>query len=113
MATSYYSLRIQTDSSKHSLIENYLNIKSNYYQNGWGIEVVVDENDKYFDAINYFIDILEPNFSKLFSIGITSYDISIWILYEYEEQCNLEFNASDLQRIGNNNINLNISCWKR
>ena len=40
-------------------------------------------------------------------------NISIWCLYEYDEQCNMEFQPNELKRLGDAGITLCISCWRR
>ncbi|MDH8702594.1 hypothetical protein M2138_001962 [Dysgonomonadaceae bacterium PH5-43] len=82
-------------------------------QNGsfWTLELVENENDATIDFINYFLDILNGKFMELESIGIQRDNISIWFLYQYENQCNMEFKSKDLKRLGENGIDLCISCW--
>lgn len=80
--------------------------------NQWELELVENENDSYVDFINIFMDILDRNFSSLEKIGIYREDISIWLYYEYDEQCNLEFLPAQMKRIGDNGISLCISCWQ-
>ena len=38
--------------------------------------------------------------------------ISLWVLYEYEEQCNLEFTVHELTTLAINKVSLCISCWQ-
>lgn len=79
----------------------------------WNYQVESHEDDSYFDFINKFLNILEPKFEKLASIGITKQEISIWHLYEYDQQCNMEFHAQELKRLGEFGITLCISCWEK
>jgi hypothetical protein len=39
-------------------------------------------------------------------------EVSIWYLYEYSGQCNMEFEPQDLKRLGNLGVRLCISCWE-
>ena len=77
----------------------------------WTHEVVTEDEDPYFDFINEFLHILEDNYEKLNKIGIEKDNISIWLLYEYDSQCNMEFDPIRLKRLGDNGITLCISCW--
>ena len=52
-------------------------------------------------------------YEKLESIGISREDISIWILYEYEGQCNMEYDPVSMKKMGENGIVLCISCWEK
>lgn len=78
--------------------------------NTW-LEVEEKKGDEYFDFINQFLDILEGKYEQLQSVGVHREDISVWFLYQYEDQCNMEFLPSDLKRLGTNRISLCISCW--
>ena len=77
----------------------------------WTYEVVDDKPDDYFDIINIFLDILEKKYEELEKLNIKRSDILIWMLYEYDQQCNMEFDPVRLKRLGDNGIKLCISCW--
>jgi hypothetical protein len=77
----------------------------------WTYEVFDDKVDEYFDFINVFLDLLETKYTDLKKLNIKRNDISIWLLYEYDQQCNLEFQPKGLKRLGDNGITLCVSCW--
>ncbi len=79
--------------------------------NSWEYEVIEKKEDKYYDFINEFLDILETKYEKLAALGIERKDITFWYLYEYDQQCNMEFDPIRLKRLGDNGISLCISCW--
>jgi len=79
----------------------------------WWIQLNQDEEDSPIDFINVFMDLLEPNFEKLNEIGIRNNDIVIWLVYEYDKQCSMEFDSEELERIGRNSITLCIDCLER
>lgn len=79
----------------------------------WWIQLNQDEEDSPIDFINVFMDLLEPNFEKLNEIGIRNNDIVIWLVYEYDKQCSMEFHSEELERIGRNSITLCIDCFER
>jgi hypothetical protein len=80
----------------------------------WWLQLIEDtDNDINIDFINVFMELLEPNFERLKSIGIEKENILIWLVYEYEHQCALGFNPKELERLGKNGIALNIDCHKR
>lgn len=79
--------------------------------NTWTCQIIVEQNDPFFDFINGFLNLLENKYDKLADIGINRIDISIWYLYEYDQQCNMEFDPIRLKRLGENEITLCISCW--
>ena len=77
----------------------------------WTHTVILNGQDPYFDFINNFLDILENKYEKLEDLGIQRNDISVWLFYEYDSQCNMEFDPLRLKRLGDNGITLCISCW--
>lgn len=78
----------------------------------FSIEVTEEENDPYFDYINFFLDIIEDKYELLEKIWIKKEYISIWRLYKYDNQCNMEWSAKDLKRLWDNWITLCASCWE-
>jgi len=90
--------------------DNYSNFPDNI-PSSWTYEVIDDKTDEYFDFINVFLDLLETKYSDLEKLNIKRNDISIWLLYEYDQQCNMEFDPQRLKRLGENGITFCISCW--
>lgn len=105
-----YSLRISfIEDSLKDIVSDILGIKPNMEDVDWGLEkILLDESQPYFE---YFLELLDGKFEKLESIGILRSDISIWVLYQYDHQCNMEFIPTTLKRLGENGIALCISCW--
>jgi hypothetical protein len=110
--STFYSLRIKTDITYREKINIILNKDCNYLDVGWGLEVVQEEEQEYFDFINYFLDLLEDQYIRLEQIGVLREHISIWMIYEYNNQCNFEFIPRDLKRLGENEISLCVSCYE-
>ena len=79
----------------------------------WELEKTIEEEDAYVNCIEYFLDLLEGNYEKLSLVGVERDDISIWLLYEYDQQCNMEFLPHNLKRMGENGIVLCVSCWQK
>lgn len=72
----------------------------------------IGENDPWVDVISEFLDLLIGKYELLEKLGVTRRDISIWLLYEYDEQCNMEFAPETTLRLGQEGITLCISCWQ-
>lgn len=108
---SAYILRISKKDIDLNRISKLLQIIPTTSDPFWEIEIN-ENNPKYNSAIKYFSEILNNSANKLKSIGINSSDISVWYLYEYEKECNIEFNPDDLKILADNEIALCISCWK-
>ena len=78
----------------------------------WWYQVIESEHDSSIDFINIFLDLIEPNFDKLANLGIQKSNILIWLVYEYDKQCSLEFHPQEMKRIGELGIGLNIDCFE-
>lgn len=119
---NYYRLDIQTenDISKYNAISSLLqlsprkvNQNETFAYSVWSYEVEVKDEENSFDFINNFLDILEPKFDELEKSQISKSDITFWLLYEYDQQCNMEFNPKEMKRLGENEITLCVSCWEK
>jgi hypothetical protein len=86
-------------------------IRSHAEHSTWTYEIVTENEDPYYDFINNFLDLFENKYEALKKIGITRDCISFWLLYEYDQQCNLEFDPQRMKRLGEAGIVLCISCW--
>lgn len=110
-----YIYRLQILSSKsysEEQLNNVIGVSSNFPHADWGIEII--QSDENFSGILvYFLSLLEGKYERLESIGISREDISIWVLYEYEGQCNMEYDPVSMKKIGENGIVLCISCWEK
>jgi hypothetical protein len=78
----------------------------------WSYMVDQQDNEPYYDFINNFLDKLDIKFVELTRLGVTREDISFWLLYEYEQQCGLEFNPLQMKRLGDAGITHCIDCWQ-
>ena len=108
----HYSLIISTSEDKYKTVDEILGIKSNYQEAGWGLQLT-EKEVAHTLFIDNFLSILSEKYQQLEGIGIVRNDISIWMLYEYDGQCNMEFSPIDMYKIGNEGITLCVSCWER
>lgn len=124
----YYRLWIWTDplKTKHSKLESILlkdtplsNIKFPHSieketDTLWIFEVEESEISKeHFHFISVFYDTLKDKFEDLAKIGITNEDIQIWYLYEYDQQCGMEFCPDDMGKLASLGVTLCIDCWQK
>lgn len=118
----YYQLFIDTDhdSETYNSVSELLGLQptederkriSKDRYSTWMYMVTVSESEPPFDFINNFLDILEPKFGELENIGVTRDKILFWMLYEYDQQCCMEFHPQEMIRLGQSGIHLNIDCW--
>ncbi len=115
----YYRLQLYTDNrlETYHAITNLLGLTPDVFEapfknQSWIYTKEEKETEPYFDFINEFLDVIEPNILKLQKLGISRSDILIWKLYGYDQQCNMEFDPQRLKRLGDNGITLCISCWE-
>ncbi len=114
MGKIFYSLRITNilNISKR-LISNTLGCESNMNEIFWGLEKEQNEEDNFFDYILFFAEKIESKRDELKKLGVDFKNISIWLIYEYEYQCNLEFQSNVCKKIGELGITLCISCYSK
>lgn len=79
----------------------------------WELEIEQREDKKPLDFTNYFLDLLEGKYEALEELGIGRSDISIWLYYQYDQQCNIEIPPAQLKRLGDNGVALCFSCWEK
>jgi hypothetical protein len=91
--------------------DNDLNSKHSFRV--WSYEVTSEDHEPDFEFVNVFLDRLIPEITELQKLGIEKENISIWLLYEYDQQCNMEFPPKTMKRLGDNGIVLCISCWQK
>ena len=110
-----YIYRLQILSSKsysEEQLNNVIGVSSNFPHADWGIEII-QSGENFSEILVYFLSLLEGKYEKLESIGISREDISIWVLYEYEGQCNMEYDPESMKKLGESGILLCISCWEK
>ncbi len=111
MSNTYY-LKIKAEEKYYTLINSILGVEANNTIYGWNYEVNVNGNDQPYDFINEFCNLLDGKYEELNLLGIERDDISIWKLYAYDQQCNMEFGPKEMKRLGDNGLTLCISCYE-
>lgn len=107
-----YILRIDCGKEKIQVVNNILGVNTNS-SNGYWEQIFIEEAlDSPVDFVNIFLDLLEGKYQELFMAGVHKDDISVWMYYEYDRQCNMSFSPEDMKRLGDNQITLCISCWE-
>ncbi len=109
-----YSLRIDViNENQIHQINEILGVNSNYLGEIWELEIIRKEGDTPFYFVDHFLSLLKGKYEKLEAINVLRENIAIWILYEYEDQCNMEFSPREMKELGTNGITLCISCWEK
>ncbi|GAA4791248.1 hypothetical protein GCM10023231_18940 [Olivibacter ginsenosidimutans] len=109
---SYYELQIRCNIDEKQKIENILGISSREYQSDW-YQIIEEGSSDFLHALDKFTSTIEGNLSELKSLGIKEEQISFWYMYEYEQQCNMEFDPNIMKRMGDIGVTLCISCWEK
>jgi hypothetical protein len=78
----------------------------------WNLVLKEGPEDVPTPFLDVFFEVLDGHIESLERMGVSRDDITVWLLYEYDEQCNLEFSAADMKRLGDAGISLCISCWR-
>ena len=107
-----YELRINVEENYYEEVSSIVGLQPKSYSLGWSYEIVFEEQKEYFNIIARFLDSLEGKYEKLQELGIENKDISIWLIYGYNGQCNMEFDPETLGRLGARGITLCISCYE-
>ena len=112
MSNYNYQLRIKSDNI--SQVTEILGLTSQCESDAfWMIEISESALDPPIDYFSKFLGVLEGKYGELQRIGVSRSDLSIWILYEYEDQCNIELRPENMAKLGKNGIVLCFSCWQR
>jgi hypothetical protein len=109
---SSYVLRINSEKELFKKVNEILGVYPTSMSSFWEI-TIHEDSEPFAHAISYFMNIIESKIPQLNQVGVYSDDITVWYLYEYEGQCNMEFLPNDLSRLGKNGITLCISCWEK
>jgi hypothetical protein len=109
---SVYEIRIDCDEQQKKGIEGFLGLSSDDSPDGWRL-VIEEDSPKYINALENFVDLILTNLHLLNSLGIVQDNITFWYLYEYDQQCNMEFWPDITKKIGDLGVVLCISCWEK
>lgn len=112
MEKSTYQLRIDVDEKHYIGVSSLIELKPKNYDHGWLYEIILEEQPPGYDAIGKFLLSLGNKFELLEKFGVKQKDISIWVIYAYNGQCNMEFSPDILRRLGESGVALCISCYE-
>ncbi|WP_222166593.1 hypothetical protein [Edaphocola aurantiacus] len=106
----FYSIKIEVNNTRHfDSISEIFNFSPKETQLDW--ELILSEESIEGNVLNYTVDLLNTKLSELKNIGIELDKISIWYHYEYEDQCNIEFDTKTLSKVAELGVSFCISCW--
>ena len=64
----------------------------------------------FYEEIAWLLDLAENNKKQLLELGVDFSQSQIWMIYYYDKQCNMEFDAGLLERMGRLGLKLCVSC---
>ncbi|KAA0991682.1 hypothetical protein [Dyadobacter aurulentus] len=115
MSKTFYTLDIDTKPELFEWLEGLLGVKRNPNKNFWAHDITYADKRPPMTAptvIGHYLNLLESKYELLKQHGIKSSDITIWMVYEYNNECNMEFHPEDTKRLGDNGIILCVSCYQ-
>ena len=92
-------------------IQNYANENCIQYNSKGEIIYMLKDYQEPTNYIKYFLSLLDGKYNQLEEIGVERDSITIWYLYAYDGQCNMEFSPQDMYALGKEGIVLCVSCW--
>lgn len=109
---SFCRLQINCDNLEIQEIEKILGKANSSVGSGWNF--VINEGCTSLNAaLEQFVFLISENLDALKSINISMNQVTIWYMYEYEGQCNMEFSPDITARLGKLGVFLCISCWEK
>jgi hypothetical protein len=108
----HYKYILRIAGATRAEVANVLGRASSEDTEDWNVTLEERQDDAPTPFLDVFLGLLDGHFASLERIGVSRDDITVWLLYEYDEQCNLEFTAADMERLGRSGISLCISCWQ-
>jgi hypothetical protein len=107
-----FAIRINASSNTFESISEIFNHYPTRTQADWEL-ALEDDSEISPNVFEYLVEVLNSNLPLLATLNITKADISLWYFYEYEGQCNMEFDTQILKRLGDLGVVFCISCWKK
>lgn len=112
MEKSLYQLRIVVDEKNYDAVSSIVGLRPRDYLHGWVYQIILEEEPIVVNPIEIFLNALNTKYDALTRLGIEKGNITIWLIYEYNNQCNMEFSPNTLSKLGENGIALCISCYE-
>ncbi|WP_256012517.1 hypothetical protein [Desertivirga xinjiangensis] len=110
--SSFYKLFIECDEQRKKMIDRLLGVSNGDPDIGWSL-IVEEDSPDFPHALDAFISLISKNLAELREINVSVDEISFWYMYEYEQQCNMEFAPHITKGIGDLGIVFCVSCWEK
>ena len=92
-------------------IEELLHIKLDNNRINVPDDLPEDPDDPiFYEEIVWLLNLAEKNEKEMTVLGVDFSDSQIWMIYYYDKQCNMEFDAGLMGRMGKLGLKLCVSC---
>jgi len=98
-----YELRILCDSKTKGEIEREIDKSDRDFEVNWY---------KKFTSESMALKETKIILDRVSTLNVPNEDITLWLFYAYENECNLEFDTLFLELISELGISFCISCWQ-
>ncbi len=105
-----FILRIDTPNENFEEVSKIFEIIPSDTSNYWDYII---KNKGFLESLDEISCIVKEKFQYLEDIEITKNDITIWLYFEYSNQCNMEFSPKFLNILAELNMTFCVSCWER
>lgn len=109
---SFYRLDIKCDDTQRPALERLLGPSSSGPDLPWDWQID-EESPRFVRAMLLFLTLLTRHKDALAQLGVSGQDLSLWYIYAYEQQCNMEFGPALMKRMGELGLTLCISCYEK
>lgn len=107
-----FILRIDTVEANYKTLNEIFKVSHEQNLNAFWEYEVSQNNPLFTSAIEHIVNLIKMNVNDLEKISVRKKDMSLWYLYEYETQCNIEFSPEEIKDISSSGLALCISCWQ-
>jgi len=115
MNNRYFFLSLEGNDYKtlpDNIIQEILKVQVQNGQVSCPNEIPLNEDESvHYKELKWLLDLIEPHVDTLIEAGVCFDNSSIWMTYGYFNQCNMEFDAIILKRIGDLGLKLCVSCY--
>lgn len=110
---SFY-ISVNNIGNSNSEISGILGVETNYMnETNWNYLLTNIKKNKRVNTLEVFYNLLVNKFEELESkLGIEKSDISIWLVIEYDGECNIVLEKEELKYLSDLGINFCISIYK-
>lgn len=109
---SYYEIQVKASRNAIEEITNEYGNSHREFDTSWSY--IIDETAINFaEARSTILNIIRRLYEKEIIFRKDINQVIVWFMYEYVEQCNMEFSPEFLKGLSILDVTLCISCWEK